>query len=39
MGVAEAAARSYSKRIYAKIGIKSQSDIVRLVYRSFALLR
>lgn len=39
MGVAEAAARSYSKRIYAKMGIKSQSDIVRLVYRSFALLR
>jgi DNA-binding CsgD family transcriptional regulator len=39
IGVAEAAARSYSKRIYAKMGIKSQSDIVRLVYRSFALLR
>ena len=39
IGVAEAAARNYSKRIYAKMGIKSQSDIVRLVYRSFALLR
>lgn len=39
IGVAESAARSYSKRIYAKMGIKSQSDIVRLVYRSFAMLR
>jgi DNA-binding CsgD family transcriptional regulator len=39
IGVAEAAARNYSKRIYAKMGIRSQSDIVRLVYRSFALLR
>jgi DNA-binding CsgD family transcriptional regulator len=39
IGVAEAAARNYSKRIYAKMGIKGQSDIVRLVYRSFALLR
>lgn len=39
MGVAESAARSYSKRIYAKMGIRSQSDIVRMVYRSFALLR
>lgn len=39
IGVAEAAARNYSKRIYAKMGIGSQSDIVRLVYRSFALLR
>ena len=39
LGVAETAARSYSKRIYAKMGIRSQSDIVRMVYRSFALLR
>lgn len=39
IGVAETAVRSYSKRIYAKLGINSQSDIVRLVYRSFALLR
>ncbi|MBP8925331.1 MAG: helix-turn-helix transcriptional regulator [Pseudomonadales bacterium] len=39
LGVAGTAARSYSKRIYAKMGIGSQSDIVRLVYRSLALLR
>lgn len=39
LGVAVTAARSYSKRIYAKMGIGSQSDIVRLVYRSLALLR
>jgi hypothetical protein len=39
MGVAESAARSYSKRMYATMGIGSQSDIVRLVYRSLALLR
>lgn len=39
IGVAETAARSYSKRIYAKTGIKGQSDLVRLVYRSLALLR
>lgn len=39
IGVAETAARSYSKRIYAKMGIRGQSDIVRMVHRSFALLR
>jgi len=39
IGVAETAVRSYSKRIYAKMGIKGQSDIVRLVHRSLALLR
>ena len=36
---AETAARSYSKRIYTKMGISSTSYIVRLVYRSLALLR
>ena len=39
IGIAETAVRSYSKRIYAKMGIRSQSDVVRMVYRSFALLR
>lgn len=39
IGVAETAARSYSKRIYAKLGIRCQSDIVRMIHRSFALLR
>jgi len=39
MHVAETAARNYSKRVYAKMGIGSQTDLVRLVYRSFAFLR
>lgn len=39
MQIAETAARNYSKRIYAKIGIKSQADLVRLMLRSFSFLR
>lgn len=39
MHIAETAARNYSKRVYAKMGIGSQTDLVRLVYRSFAFLR
>lgn len=39
MHIAEAAARNYSKRVYAKVGIGSQSDLVRLVYRHLAFLR
>lgn len=38
IGVAETAARSYSKRIYAKLGIGMRSELVRLVHRSLALL-
>ncbi len=39
MGVAVSAARNYSKNIYAKLGLRGQSDLVRLVNKSFALLR
>ena len=38
IGVAETAARSYSKRIYAKLDIGSRSELVRLLHRSLALL-
>ena len=38
IGVAETAARNYSKRIYAKLGIGARSELVRLVHRSLALL-
>jgi len=39
MSIAVAAARNYSKNIYAKLGIKGQTDLVRLMCRSVALLR
>ncbi|MBT8766015.1 helix-turn-helix transcriptional regulator [Metapseudomonas boanensis] len=39
MGIAVTAARNYSKNIYAKLGIKGQTDLVRIVCKSFALLR
>ena len=39
MHIAETAARNYSKRVYAKVGIGSQTDLVRLVYRNLAFLR
>lgn len=39
LGVAISAARNYSKSIYAKLNIRGQSDLVRLMYKSFALLR
>ena len=38
MGITEGSARSYSKRIYEKTDIKRQSDLIRLIYRSVALL-
>lgn len=38
IGVAESAARNYSKRIYAKIGIGTRSELVRMLHRSLALL-
>ena len=39
LGVAVSAARNYSKSIYAKLNIRGQHDLVRLVSKSFALLR
>ncbi len=39
MNIAEASARNYSKRIYAKMGIGSQADLVRLILRSLSFLR
>ena len=39
LGVAVSAARNYSKSIYAKLGIRGQNDLVRIVCKSFALLR
>lgn len=39
MGIAVTAARNYSKNIYAKLGIKGQTDLVRLMCKSSALLR
>lgn len=38
MGIAEGSARNYSKRIYEKTDIKRQSDLIRLIYKSVALL-
>jgi DNA-binding CsgD family transcriptional regulator len=38
MGIAEGSARSYSKHIYDKTGIKRQSDLIRLIYKSVAVL-
>lgn len=37
--VAESAARNYSKNIYAKLGLRGQSDLIRLVFKSFPLLQ
>lgn len=39
MGIAETAARNYSKKIYAKMDIASQADLIRLVLRSISFLR
>ncbi|MNN89185.1 Bacterial regulatory protein, luxR family [compost metagenome] len=39
MGIAVTAARNYSKNIYAKLGIKGQTDLVRILCKSSALLR
>jgi len=39
MNIAERTARNYSKTIYQKIGIQRQSELVRLVYSSIALLK
>jgi len=39
MGIAETAARNYSKKIYGKMGIASQADLIRLMLRSISFLR
>lgn len=39
MGIGERTARNYSIDIYQRMGVKGQTDLVRIVYRSFALLR
>ena len=39
MGIAEIAARNYSKKIYGKMGIAGQADLIRLTLRSIAFLR
>ncbi len=39
MAIAETAARNYSKRIYAKTGVASQTELVRLMLRSLSFLR
>lgn len=38
MGIAEATVRNYSKKIYTKLGVSSQTDLVRLMLRSFSIL-
>ncbi|HQR04646.1 MAG: LuxR family transcriptional regulator [Proteobacteria bacterium] len=38
MSIAETAARNYSKKIYAKMGVASQTDLVRLMLRSVTFL-
>jgi len=38
LGITENSARSYCKRIFAKMGIGRQADLVRLVLRSVAML-
>jgi DNA-binding CsgD family transcriptional regulator len=37
-GITESTARSYSKRIYGKVGVNRQSELVRLILRSVAIL-
>ena len=38
LGLSEASARTYSKRIYSKVGVGRQADLVRLLLRSVAPL-
>lgn len=39
MGIAEVAVRNYSKKIYAKLGIGGQTELVRLMLRGISFLR
>lgn len=38
MGLSLETARNYSKRLYAKLGVRGQAELVRLVYESSAML-
>ena len=38
MGISEATARNYPKRIYAKMGARGQADVVRFVLTSVLAL-
>lgn len=38
LGLTESTVRSYSKRIFSKVGVSRQSDLVRLILRSVAIL-
>lgn len=38
MGLTLETARNYSKRLYAKLGVRGQAELVRLVYESCAVL-
>lgn len=39
MDIGESAARNYSKKIYSKMGISGQADLVRVMLRSLSFLR
>lgn len=39
MQIGESAARNYSKKIYGKLAISSQADLVRVILRSLSFLR
>ena len=39
MEIGESAARNYSKKIYSKMGISGQADLVRVMLRSLSFLR
>lgn len=39
MQIGESAARNYSKKVYAKLAISSQADLVRVMLRSLSFLR
>lgn len=38
-GIAENAARNYSKKVYAKMGIAGQTELVRTLLRCLSFLR
>lgn len=38
MGIAESTARNYTKRIYAKLDVSNQTDLVRLILRALPFL-
>jgi DNA-binding CsgD family transcriptional regulator len=38
MGLTIETARNYSKKLYAKLGVRGQAELVRLVYESSAVL-